>query len=240
MILFVKNILKKSLLLPFNFRNKIIDKRLQSLNEEDKFSLIYKSKYWTSFRPGSVSGSGSNLDATKNIRIHLPKILKKYNITSMLDLPCGDFYWMSKLNFDNINYIGGDIVQDLININKRKYESDNCSFMKINLLEDSLPNVDLIFTRDCLVHLTNSQVHQAIKNICNSGAKYFMTTTFENIHTNKSYEEGDRWRAINLLVEPFNLPQPIEIIDDSFSNGQDMHKRMYLWDVDTLKNTNFN
>ncbi|MCL4430959.1 MAG: class I SAM-dependent methyltransferase [Epsilonproteobacteria bacterium] len=237
MLIFIKNILKNSLLLPFKVRNKIIDEKLKHLNEEQKFSLIYKSKYWTSFIPGSASGSGSNLNATKNIRNELPKILQKYHINSILDLPCGDFYWMSKLNLDNIRYIGGDIVEDLIKSNNKKYQRNNCSFNKINLLEDILPEVDLIFTRDCLVHLTNDQVTKAINNILNSNSKYFMTTTFENIQENQSYSNGDRWRAINLTIEPFNLPQPLAIIDDSFLNGQDMHKKMYLWEISTLKNS---
>lgn len=225
---------KKLSYIPYKIRNIFIEKKLTSLNEEEKFSLIYKTRYWTGFNPSSLSGSGSNLDATENIRRELPDILTKYKINSLLDLPCGDFHWMSKINLNDIHYTGGDIVQSVVDANNEQFGNEKCHFLKINLLDDKLPQVDLIFTRDCFVHLTNDQVVKAIHNILASKSHYFMTTVFENVNENKSHSSGDRWRPINLTIEPFNLPEPIEIIDDSFENGQDMLKKMYLWDISLL------
>jgi hypothetical protein len=233
MIVLLKNILKRIILFPLKIRNRVVERKLETLNEEQKFSLIYKAKYWTSFKFGSLSGSGSNLYATENIRRELPNVLSKYKIKSMLDLPCGDFFWMRKLNLVGIDYIGGDIVPEIVSKNQSTF-GKNYRFIKINLLEDNLPQVDLVFTRDCLVHLTNEQVMEAIKNVIKANPKYFMTTVFEDIEDNISKKDGDRWRKINLTLEPFNLPIPLEVIDDSFNNGQDMFKRMYLWEVSSI------
>ena len=39
----------------------------------------------------SFSGTGSNLDQTKEIIKKLPILIKNYKIKSILDIPCGDF-----------------------------------------------------------------------------------------------------------------------------------------------------
>ena len=46
-----------------------------------------------------------NLEQTLVILDELPKIIRKYKISSILDLPCGDFYWMKEFDFKEINYI---------------------------------------------------------------------------------------------------------------------------------------
>ena len=63
-------------------------------NNEKIFLKIYKNNYWGS--KTSKSGPGSDLSNTRKIREELPKIIKKYNINSIFDAPCGDFFWMKK------------------------------------------------------------------------------------------------------------------------------------------------
>jgi len=40
----------------------------------------------------SLSGKGSNLEATVNLREVLPAILSDLDAQNFLDLPCGDFF----------------------------------------------------------------------------------------------------------------------------------------------------
>jgi len=204
---------------------------------EKKFSLIYKLRYWSGTdKARSVSGYGSEEITTKNISRDLEIFLKDYKIESMLDLPCGDFNWMKKINLDNIKYIGGDIVPDLISENKKKFESKNISFIKLDILKDSLPSVDLIFTRDCFIHLSNMDIIGALKNVKKSKSKYFATTSFNsNTILNNDIKTGD-FRFINLESDPFNLPKPEKILNDSFDN-KDLNyskKSILIWKVDNL------
>ena len=87
---------------------------------EKRFTKIYLENHWNDSE--SRSGEGSTLENTQNVRNELPKILKKYNIKSMLDAPCGDFNWMKSITQDvSIKYIGGDIVKPMIENNQAKH-----------------------------------------------------------------------------------------------------------------------
>ena len=76
---------------------------------ENIFTEIYKKNQWGD--KDTISGTGSNLIQTKLIIESIPNILKEYKISTILDIPCGDFYWMNNVNLNGINYIGADIVK---------------------------------------------------------------------------------------------------------------------------------
>ena len=103
-------------------------------DEEKKFNFIYKNKYWQNIDNGSLSGAGSNIDdSTHNLSIELPNFINKHQVKSLLDMPCGDWAWMSKLNLTNIKYTGCDIVEDMVKANNEKYNNAKTSFIKRNL-----------------------------------------------------------------------------------------------------------
>jgi hypothetical protein len=231
----ISRILNK-LLLPFVLlRDLLVELSIKNLSEKKRFELIYRSGYWKPFFGGSLSGSGSNLNSTENIRRELPIFLSEFSIHSMLDLPCGDLYWMSQIDLQNLKYIGGDIVPDIIQENQANFAENNRNFMELNVIEDKLPTVDLIFVRDCLVHLEEQQIIDAIKNIVNSGSVYFSTTTYPKITENQKPVNKDRWRQLNLTLPPFSLPEPIKYLDDSCSSiSLDVDKCIGVWRTDDL------
>ncbi len=200
---------------------------------EDVFTTIYQKQYWGNKE--SVSGDGSTKEETQNIANHLPHLFKEYGIQSMLDIPCGDYYWMQHVTKDGVAYTGGDIVADLVESNNRKFEKQGVTFKHLDLTKSDLPKVDLVFTRDCLVHLSEDKVFAAINNIKRSGSKYFMTTTFTTRTANKDIITGD-WRAVNLQIAPYNFPKPIvTIADTKISNDNDFSdKVMALYEVASL------
>ncbi len=224
------------LLLPFALlRDLLVELSIKNLSEKKRFELIYRSGYWKPFLGGSLSGSGSNFDATENIRRELPVLLSEFNIRSMLDLPCGDLYWMSQIDLQDIKYIGGDIVPDIIKENQSKFDSNKRKFIELNIIEDQLPTVDLVFVRDCLVHLEAQQIIDSIKNITDSGSVYFASTTYPKITENQKPINKDRWRQLNLTLPPFSLPEPIKYLDDSCSSiSLDVDKCIGVWRIDDL------
>jgi SAM-dependent methyltransferase len=172
------------------------------------FTQIYKDNSWDSSE--SVSGTGSEMKNTEVIRRELPVLLDKFNITSILDIPCGDWNWMKTVNLNNTSYIGADIVPDLIEKNKSLYPT--VDFRVLDLTSSELPKVDLIFTRDCLGHLSNENVFKAIQNCKASGSKYLLATSFTKWNTNSDIHDG-YWKCINLMVEPFLL-NPLYLINE--------------------------
>ncbi len=194
------------------------------------FDEIYHNDVWDDDE--SISGHGSRLDRTTKIRAALPSLLSKYECRSLLDIPCGDFNWMRTLALE-VEYIGADIVGDLIEHNQEKYADAHRKFVKQDLLRDPLPAVSLILCRDCLVHFSNADVVTALKNIKASGSKYLLTTTFPEYHRNESIVTGE-WRPINLCRHPFNLPSPLELLDDTFDAPIYREKYLGLWEIAAL------
>ena len=47
-------------------------------------------------------------------------VLEKLEIKSFLDIPCGDYNWISTVDKIGIQYIGRDIVAEIIESNKKE------------------------------------------------------------------------------------------------------------------------
>ena len=178
---------------------------------KEVFTDIFSSNMWGSSE--SVSGKGSTKESTQGAVDAVNIIINEYKISSMLDIPCGDFNWMKNVNFKNINYIGADIVDKLVEDNNTKYSDDNISFEVLDITKDELPKSDLVVVRDCFVHLPNNLILKAIKNIISSGSKYLLTTTFLEHQENSDIRIGG-WHSVNINSSPFNLPRPIAIYKD--------------------------
>lgn len=196
----------------------------------EKFSEIYEKNLWSSAQ--SKSGSGSELLNTVVLRNELPYLFAKYNIKSILDIPCGDFNWMKEVDLTGIEYIGADIVPTLIEENKIKYPG--VDFRVLDLTKDDLPKVDLVFVRDCLGHLSNQNVLKALEKIKESGSRYLLTTSFTKWNFNANVKDGG-WRCINLLIEPFKL-KPQYLINEDCKEGYPNYndKCMILFDLANL------
>ena len=199
---------------------------------EERFRHIYKSNHWSEAE--SVSGPGSTLEETEPIRRELPSLLKELGATSLLDLPCGDFHWMKNVDLTGVHYIGGDLVGDLVERNHAKHACDGVEFRKIDLLNDMLPTADVILCRDCLVHLSLTDIRAALVNISQSGAKWLLTTNFPSVTQNDDIVTG-QWRPVNLTLPPLNLPQPTEIIAENCLENEFADKTLGLWLVEKLK-----
>ena len=145
---------------------------------------------------------------------------------------------MKELDFKNINYIGADIVPDLIQKNTKEFTENNKNFKILDLTSDSLPYSDLIFCRDCLVHLSFEDIFKALENIKQTKSKYLMTTNFLFRDNNHNIPTG-YWRTINLCKPPFNFNSPIENILENCSEGKDNEfadKALSIWEVKSIPN----
>jgi len=144
------------------------------------FQQIHDGSEWNVATTESVSGEGSTLAQTATLRSEMPSLLQKLGVSILLDLPCGDFNWMRHVDLTGIRYMGADIVPTIVERNQARFGSDNRQFLQLNLLTDPLPSADLLFCRDCLVHLSLANIQVALDNIRHSGITYLATTHFHN------------------------------------------------------------
>ena len=201
-----------------------------SSDENSVFGTIYNNRSWGEGE--SISGPGSSLHETRYLRHELPILLEEYKIKSILDLPCGDFNWMKEIDLSNYDYIGADIVPELIDFNKLRFPEVN--FMVMNLLEDDLPKVDLIICRDCLFHFPFNKIKEALANFKKSGSKYLLTTSHAwRTFPAKDIEFGD-FRKINLQREPINLVRPVDFIIEANGEHMQQDRCMMLWRCEDL------
>lgn len=176
---------------------------------EERFTKIYETNYWGSHE--SVSGYGSTLESTENVRAVLPELFRKYSIHSVFDAPCGDFNWMQHvLKRCNVRYIGGDIVFPLIQKLNARYASSNIKFIHIDLTKDQFPYADIMICRDCLFHLSYEDTLKLLKNFVKSEIPLLLTTTYVNASqfSNRDIVSGDA-RAIDLFAPPFNFDKDV-------------------------------
>jgi len=145
---------------------------------------------------------------------------------------------MSEVKLGNCNYIGADIVEELLEQTARRYGGSGKSFLNLDITKANLPRADLILTRDCLVHLSFKAIGRALRNIKLSGSRYLLTTTYPNLMANEDVRTGG-WRQLNLQAAPFCFPEPLLLIRDDYEDprdwdGQNRDKHLGLWLVDSL------
>lgn len=209
-------------------------KRIRNIRSpKSTFANIYQSNGWSGEE--SISGPGSDLDQTRVICVKIPELISELGIRTMLDAPCGDLHWIKNVELGVAEYIGGDIVPALVESNSARFAGTNRSFRVMNLISDPLPKVDLVFCRDCLVHLPLREAAEALRNIKRSGSEYLLTTTFPATRSNAEVIRG-LWRPLNLTLPPFRFPPPLRLINEGCTEqgGIFKDKSLGLWRVDDL------
>jgi len=205
---------------------------------EEHFTKIYHTNYWNG--KNSKSGTGSDLETTEIMRIQLVSLINSLGIKTMVDAPCGDFYWMKEIinELDIVDYIGMDIVKEMIEKNIKHYGNDErINFGHVDVVNQVLPKSDLIFSRDCLVHFSYETVKKILRNFIESGSEYVLMTTFMSDQRQYSDILDGQWRAINFLGAPLCLPKPEKIILEGCIEDRYRwtDKALALWKLSELK-----
>lgn len=191
------------------------------MNFEKVFSEIYEKNKWGCTE--SKSGPGSRISVNEKLLKLLEDFVQNHKIKTVVDCGCGDFNWMKLFNFSLVkNYIGIDVVDNLIEVNNKKFSNNKITFIKKSIVDEEIPNCDLIICKDVLFHLNLNDASNALKNFKKSNSTFLISTSFTN-YKNTDITTGG-WRPINLETQPFNLGKPylywenIEDRHDSLSN----------------------
>jgi SAM-dependent methyltransferase len=207
---------------------------LAKLGLQERFERIYSTNLWSD--PETRSGVGSSLDSTAVVRAELPNALRELDARVVLDVPCGDFMWMKRVDLTGIEYIGGDIVPSIVEENQRLHTTESRSFVHLDLTRDKLPDADVLLCRDCLVHLSYANIRAVFANIARSNIRYVLMTSFPGRGGNYDVVDGD-WRTLDFQAPPFLLPEPrLTIVEQcEEEDGSYADKSLVAWRVDDLR-----
>lgn len=198
----------------------------KSKDRKQAFTSIYNQGYWGS---DNLSGSGSSLEATRVTREIVSRVIRDYEIRSIVDVACGDFAWMPLILDqlgDSVKYTGCDIVENLLDRHKEKYPQ--YSFQSLDFVVGKIPEGELIICREALQHLPIADIQAALRNFSASGAKYLLATTHprrSGIRNRRDIRPG-RCRDRNLMIPPFNLPNPLVLYWEQYDEKD---KFIGLW-----------
>jgi hypothetical protein len=199
------------------------------LNLRQRFQRIHDTNLWGAAE--SVSGLGSEIDATATLRAELPALLRRLEVASLLDAPCGDAGWIASTDL-GVSVTGIDIVPDLIERLRGRTARGEISgdYHLADITADPLPHCDAVLCRDCLVHLSFGNIERALDNFRRSGAAWLITTTFPEWQENRDCEDGD-WRALNFERAPFSWGPPVELINENCmeADGGWRDKSLGVW-----------
>jgi len=200
------------------------------LSPEQVFQRIHDTNLWGASE--SVSGVGSEMSATAQLRAQLPPLLREIGAEVLLDIPCGDFTWLSQTALPVSRYIGADIVETIVERNRQRYGRE---FLHLDLCSSELPAADVVLCRDCLVHLSYAQIADAVKNLKRSGSTWLLTTTFPECEENTDIATGD-WRVLNFELAPFHWGPPAQLLVEGCTEGGGgfEDKSLGLWRISDL------
>jgi hypothetical protein len=188
------------------------------------FEKIYHENIW-----GDGSGGGSLPEVVVPYKTYLENFLKIKNISSVVDLGCGDWQFSKYINWDGIDYLGVDVVENVILENKQKYLKQNISFANINVLDqgfETIPDSDLLIAKDVLQHLANSNIKKMIDGMTSGKFKYaLITNDYSSI--NIDIQNGDT-RPLDLRLPPFNMLEAKPVLNF-------LGKTTFLIDVQEFK-----
>ena len=127
---------------------------------KNAMSQVYEKHLWGGELFDFYSGTGS----------HDPKITTPYlqSIITFLerhnpplticDLGCGDFNIGRQLITYSKTYFAIDIVEALIDRNKKHYKEDNLEFICLDISKNTLPPGDCVILRQVLQHISNAEI----------------------------------------------------------------------------------
>ena len=217
------------------------------------FDSVYESRTWSAGGTSSESdsGPGSSLASTEGIRKTLLRVIHDYNISSVLDCPCGDLLWMREINFPkHVRYIGADVSTTLIQNNRIKYP--NKQFFVADLVEgEGLNNIrvvrddaidktstsrtvpELVFVRALQWHLPIQDNLRVLKRLTHFGAKYVMLSTHLRADRNLVDFVLVMGHPVNLFRPPYCIRDPLALYKDG-KTEVDVYIGLWKIEVDHL------
>ncbi len=115
---------------------------------------------------------------------------------------------MSRILDDmDIDYIGGDIVPEVVEMARASCDYERASFQVFDILETPFPDCDVWLCRDVLFHFSFAHIKKALENFLRSNIEYLLVTSHVSADVpNRPIVTGD-FRQLNLFKSPLLFPE---------------------------------
>lgn len=140
----------------------------------------------------------------------------------MLDIGCGRISWQPLIeSFDDVEYICADIVAELSTATNKAFWAKShkkLQLVALDVLQDTLPQVDLVLAYDFFNHLTPSQIKSVLQRLDSSGSRYLVASNSvsqlsDTLATAQNKQPlGPIDRKVNLMGNPYNVAEPLEFV----------------------------
>ena len=154
---------------------------------EDIFTNIYETNIWgnngNKHYSGS-SGNGSSISYNEKYIKILKKIINDYNISTIVDLGCGDFR-IGRLLYDDIDiiYTGYDTYKKVIDYNITQYPAPKYTFKHLDIYtyKENIIEGDMCILKDVIQHWTEEEIYIFLDYLTESKKfKYILLINCEN------------------------------------------------------------
>lgn len=171
------------------------------------FQDVYKNGVWGVDAEGrGTSGSATPL-ATKVYTVFLQDLLKTAKIRSVVDAGCGQFGQSGLIDWTGIDYRGFDIVADVIDRDRQKYERPNVHFFVANVIDADLPPADLLICNYVLQHLPIADVTTFLAKQVPKYRYVIISNTVDRVTLtadNREIAPGE-FRPLDITRPPFSV-----------------------------------
>jgi O-methyltransferase len=152
---------------------RLTPKALKASQRRRIFQMIYRRGLWGEDGTGPFfSGVGSRGAAATAYVDCMAELLadcteKAQRPITVVDLGCGDFAIGRELiaRVPSLNYIGGDIVPELIEHHTKAHSTDRVRFQAVDIVAERLPAGDVCLVRQVLQHLSNDDIQHVLPKL---------------------------------------------------------------------------
>lgn len=181
----------------------------------NSFSKIYSSHHWGGT---SRSGPGSDPAMVGPYVTVLRSVIARKEISSVVDLGCGDWALSRTIDWQGLDYTGVEIVPDLVSALSATFSGPHVRFVCADLVRDELPSADLCIVKDVLQHLSNQSVSAFLSRLQQKYRFALLTNDISHVERtgwrtlwarsemepNRDIADGG-YRPLRLTAPPFDL-----------------------------------
>ena len=165
---------------------------------KNEFTKIYEKELWGK---GRGSGTGSSLFSNKKYIPFLENFLRDNNIKSVIDFGCGDWQFSQYIDWGDVDYLGLDIVDYIIETNKIRFQE--YSFISDTDVFKYLDNRELIIIKDVLMHWPDEEIEIFLDKLTKYNIWILLVNSAKNQPIKRKLKIGG-WKPLEYNKFPLN------------------------------------